>query len=477
MDTEASADSKSQRERMQQPVRLRLNGNMPSFASKKLEKCSRRPNNASGGAIYNIVSSQRPSAIHICSLRPDTLRENESTLWYEGRVLIYQEPSMDLWMENPLAGRQLSSHANSAECFRLVAYWIQSCLTDHEQCRRVICPYEYDDEPDDYWDTESGDSDIEMYFDSEDLGADKSHLSKTTRSDAPADDMDGDSLSDYHDHNDRIRRYVGVFIKVEEAIRKKYNLESLLFTEEQFLQMVTKPPASLDEMHLISGINTENVDKYGPSFLPFTKCLREMMHEDSLEDQKRQTHSKFPKKRCPLGRGHLTRKTPVVLRNRGSQYGFDDCYLKLYFRSRDLEELNQERSLFQSKVNCERATPPPLLPTRYLNVDSNPPRLCVAEDGARGFYVALSHCWGKTQPLRTTSATIADRLISIPTADMPQTFRDAVLITRELGLEYLWIDSLCIVQDSQEDWEKESAKMGDIYRHLPATAGATIPAR
>lgn len=249
-------------------------------------------------------------------------------------------------MESPLAGRRLSSHANSAECFRLVAYWIRSCLTDHEQCRRIICPCRYDDEPDDYRDTESDDSDVEMYSDPEDLSADKSYLPQTTRSDAPAGDMDGDSLSDHHNHNDRIRRCVEVFKEVEEGIRKMCKLESLLFTEEQILQMVTYLPASLDEMHLISGINTENVDKYGPSFLPLTQCLREMMHEDSPEDEKRQTDSEFLKTPCPLGRGLLTRKTPVVLSNRGTLYDFDDSYLKLYFRSRDLEELDQKRGLF-----------------------------------------------------------------------------------------------------------------------------------
>jgi hypothetical protein len=44
-------------------------------------------------------------------------------------------------------------------------------------------------------------------------------------------------------------------------------------------------------------------------------------------------------------------------------------------------------------------------------------------------------------------------------------FQDAVLITRRLKIKYLWIDSLCIIQDSLEDWAREAARMGDIYRH------------
>jgi len=47
---------------------------------------------------------------------------------------------------------------------------------------------------------------------------------------------------------------------------------------------------------------------------------------------------------------------------------------------------------------------------------------------------------------------------------LPALYRDAVVITRKLGVKYLWIDSLCIIQNIKEDWERESAKMGDVYR-------------
>ena len=53
----------------------------------------------------------------------------------------------------------------------------------------------------------------------------------------------------------------------------------------------------------------------------------------------------------------------------------------------------------------------------------------------------------------------------IKTSDMPQIFRDAVFITRELGIEHLWIDSLCILQDSEDDWQRESSKMGTLYKN------------
>ena len=55
------------------------------------------------------------------------------------------------------------------------------------------------------------------------------------------------------------------------------------------------------------------------------------------------------------------------------------------------------------------------------------------------------------------------RIESINMTDIPKTFQDAVLITRKLGYRYLWIDSLCIIQDSASDWQIESVKMADIY--------------
>lgn len=51
----------------------------------------------------------------------------------------------------------------------------------------------------------------------------------------------------------------------------------------------------------------------------------------------------------------------------------------------------------------------------------------------------------------------------IPLKDLPQTFRDAMELTRRLGYRYIWIDSLCIVQDSESDWHREALAMSSIY--------------
>lgn len=60
----------------------------------------------------------------------------------------------------------------------------------------------------------------------------------------------------------------------------------------------------------------------------------------------------------------------------------------------------------------------------------------------------------------------------IPLDNFPLTFRDAILITRRLGYQYLWIDSLCIIQDSIEDWQREAASMDYIYKHASLTIAA-----
>ena len=70
-------------------------------------------------------------------------------------------------------------------------------------------------------------------------------------------------------------------------------------------------------------------------------------------------------------------------------------------------------------------------------------------------------------------ATLEDRMQGISIAALPRNFQDAIIVTRMLNIRYLWIDSLCIIQDSNEDWLKESAEMGEIYKHSFVTIAAT----
>ena len=80
-------------------------------------------------------------------------------------------------------------------------------------------------------------------------------------------------------------------------------------------------------------------------------------------------------------------------------------------------------------------------------------------------YLTLSHCWGKGATVLLKQENIKSFQEEIDFEKLPATFTDAILTTIELGYQFLWIDSLCIIQDSLEDWAKESIIMSDIYRH------------
>jgi hypothetical protein len=95
----------------------------------------------------------------------------------------------------------------------------------------------------------------------------------------------------------------------------------------------------------------------------------------------------------------------------------------------------------------------------YLRVDFSPP---IAP------YATLSHCWGPVEerkPPELTSANWDTLTKRISIASLPRTFQEAILMVKNIGVRYLWIDSLCIIQDSKSDWQKESGRMTEIYRN------------
>lgn len=78
-------------------------------------------------------------------------------------------------------------------------------------------------------------------------------------------------------------------------------------------------------------------------------------------------------------------------------------------------------------------------------------------------YTALSYCWGDERNFKTTRATVEAFHQNIPTTELPCTFKEAFELTRQLGIRYIWIDALCIVQDDKSDWAKEVAHMHSVY--------------
>ena len=105
-----------------------------------------------------------------------------------------------------------------------------------------------------------------------------------------------------------------------------------------------------------------------------------------------------------------------------------------------------------------------MLPTRLVCIANPCPRLVsTCHWTARPRYATLSHCWGDVPFLRleTRNQDAFSRII--PSDQLPKTFQDAIEIAKALGLEYIWIDSLCIVQDDDDDWRKEAALMSSVY--------------
>ncbi|KAF2493580.1 HET-domain-containing protein [Lophium mytilinum] len=132
---------------------------------------------------------------------------------------------------------------------------------------------------------------------------------------------------------------------------------------------------------------------------------------------------------------------------------------------------------------CQRRTPPSL-PRRVLDVHhhdgSNSIKLYETATCANGRfsesgnYITLSHCWGIGQNiLRTTTSNLKAHQNSIPWSSLPKTFQEAVAITRALGLRYLWVDALCIVQDDAIEYAEQSLQMAEIYSNSFLTVAAT----
>lgn len=118
-----------------------------------------------------------------------------------------------------------------------------------------------------------------------------------------------------------------------------------------------------------------------------------------------------------------------------------------------------------SHENCPPQAAAPL-PTRLIEIpkEGQECRLHISVPGEKGHYVTLSHCWGTTVTSCLKGANIVELQRAIHVEGLSRSFQDAITITRRLGFRFLWIDALCIIQDSVEDWAHESSQMAGIYR-------------
>jgi hypothetical protein len=110
-----------------------------------------------------------------------------------------------------------------------------------------------------------------------------------------------------------------------------------------------------------------------------------------------------------------------------------------------------------------------------INNEGTGSKLCAGDQiGAAVQYATLSHCWGDIpDKIVLTEENRASFHKALPQSNLSQTFKDAITAARMLGFDYIWIDSLCIIQGSDDDWENEMPQMGKVYEYSIVTITAT----
>ncbi|KAK0659004.1 hypothetical protein DIS24_g4224 [Lasiodiplodia hormozganensis] len=135
---------------------------------------------------------------------------------------------------------------------------------------------------------------------------------------------------------------------------------------------------------------------------------------------------------------------------------------------------------------CSDTSSPANPPKRliYIHPDGDDRHLRLIETarfpgfaGGGAAYTTLSHCWGNESDAlalkKTVRANLDAHLEHLQVETLPRLFRDAITVTRMVGCRFLWIDSLCIVQDSADDWRHHAYRMADIYSHSHLNIAAT----
>ncbi len=158
----------------------------------------------------------------------------------------------------------------------------------------------------------------------------------------------------------------------------------------------------------------------------------------------------------------------ILARSIFSNSGSVEC---LYLAAQMLADcLNKHKS-------CSSLYPPSSeLPTRIIDTDGVNPRL-IDSNGQHGTFVALSYCWGGDVDFKLTRETEQSFREGRPPSQFPATLRDAINATKALGIRYIWIDALCIMQDSAQDWAQEASRMRQVYRGAVVTIAAACVSR
>ncbi|KAF9463853.1 heterokaryon incompatibility protein-domain-containing protein [Collybia nuda] len=219
-----------------------------------------------------------------------------------------------------------------------------------------------------------------------------------------------------------------------------------------------------------------------PSYIPFSGKPNPATPETMFTIRVRFVHSK-------LGPGRLA-KTPMtinfeidgVFSQKYDVHSTSDNPAGKYITARELVHQVSSKAAFQDATalleECTNATKghefclpsqPMPLPTRVIDcLDPLRPRIFITK-GIVAKYAALSYVWGADQAHKTTTQNIEKYIKEIQVSLLPQTIFDAIKSTPLLGLRYLWVDSLCILQDSEDDKAVEIAQMRSVYQNASVT--------
>ncbi|OAP65162.1 hypothetical protein AYL99_01134 [Fonsecaea erecta] len=154
----------------------------------------------------------------------------------------------------------------------------------------------------------------------------------------------------------------------------------------------------------------------------------------------------------------------------GSWETFNDIHYWL----RECENVHTRCAQRRQERRCQ-------LPTRLLQVGAfDPgPRVYLRQSSQilpDSRYATLSHCWGQNMPVKLEQSTLQAFSEGLDIASLPRTFQEAIGLTKALGIDYLWIDSLCIIQDSPDDWAYECTRMSSVYMGSFVNIGANVSA-
>jgi hypothetical protein len=112
-----------------------------------------------------------------------------------------------------------------------------------------------------------------------------------------------------------------------------------------------------------------------------------------------------------------------------------------------------------------------------VGTDVSTARLRNSLENEKAQYASLSYCWGSGgKQITTTNSNLHDHLLALP-SQLPQTISDAIEVCRKIGIRYLWIDALCIIQDNSGDMLDQIDKMGSIYKNSTVTIVAASAER